>query len=250
MNKMNNKYGNLVEILRQSKKAIALTGAGISTESGIPMFRGSQGLWSRYDPFEYAHIESFMKNPGKVWKMLKELDDLIRGARPNPAHFALAKMESLIEFKTIITQNVDNLHQAAGSTRVIEFHGNGRRLLCMDCGKTYQRTEVSLESLPPYCLCGGVLKPDIVFFGEPIPWKASMDAAHESETCDVLLVIGTSAVIAPASLIPITAKRHGAKVVELNPVPTDLTGTIADLSLHHSAADVLPEVVSTLENLS
>ena len=244
---MNEKISRLADIVRRARKIIALTGAGISVESGIPDFRGSQGLWSKYDPMEYAHIDSFMQDPGKVWNMLAEMDRLVRCAKPNAAHFALAQMERLSKFSSIITQNVDNLHQEAGSSNVIEFHGNSQRIKCLSCGAMYGREEVSFELLPPLCSCGGILKPNVVFFGEQIPFHASIAAASEAQSCDVILVIGTSAVVAPASSIPYSAKHHGATVVEINLEPTPLTGSVADFSIHESAGKVLSEMISMLE---
>ena len=245
---MNDKISILAEALQKAKRVTALTGAGISVESGIPAFRGSQGLWAKYDPMEYAHIDAFMQNPGKVWKMLLELAELVRSAKPNKAHYALAQLEKFVQFSAVITQNIDNLHQEAGSSHVIEFHGNGKRIKCLSCGESYHQDEVPVHTLPPTCTCGGILKPDVVFFGEMIPWRASMEAAAEAQACDLIIVIGTSAVVAPASSIPITAKERGAKVMEINPEPTPLTDYVADISIHLSASEALSEVVRLLES--
>jgi NAD-dependent deacetylase len=236
----------LTGLARRARRIIALTGAGISVDSGIPAFRGSQGLWEKYDPMEYAHIESFLRDPGKVWVMLAEMDLAVRNAKPNAAHYALAHLEQVSNFSAVITQNVDNLHQRAGSSRVIEFHGNTQRLKCLKCNRLYGKDDVSLAVLPPRCSCGGVLKPDAVFFGEAIPWEASQQAWQEAQSCDLILVVGTSAVVAPASSIPIVAKQSGATVVEINLEPTTLTDTVADLSILRSASEVLPELVEEL----
>jgi len=240
----------LAEMVENAGKVIALTGAGISVESGIPAFRGNQGLWEKYDPMEYAHIDSFLRNPAKVWEMLVEMDFVIRKAKPNNAHYALARLEQVSRFTSVITQNVDNLHQVAGSSRVIEFHGNVQRMKCMSCGRKYDRDQISLEIIPPICHCGGVLKPDAVFFGEAIPWEANLEATHEAESCELILVIGTSAVVAPASSIPYMAKRNGAKVVEINLESTMLSSTVADISIRRSASEVLPELVDELRRIS
>ncbi len=245
---MNDNIIILAEELRKAKRVIALTGAGISVESGIPAFRGNQGLWAKFDPMEYAHIDAFMQNPGKVWKMLIELSELVKAAKPNQAHYALARLESVCNFSAVITQNIDNLHQEAGSSHVVEFHGNSKRIKCLNCGDSYRQDMISTDILPPMCSCGGVLKPDIVFFGEMIPWRASIEAAAEAQACDLILVIGTSAVVAPASSIPITAKERGAKVMEINPEPTPLTDYVADISIHLSASEALSEVVRLLES--
>ena len=237
----------VVELLVRSTRVTALTGAGISVESGIPAFRGSQGLWNRYDPIEYAHIDSFRTNPGRVWEMLKELRAIVEKARPNAAHQALAQLERLGRLGSIITQNVDSLHQAAGSTDVIEFHGNGATLVCLDCGRRIPRHEVSLENLPPLCSCGGVLKPGVVFFGEPIPPKALARAYQAASTCELMLVIGTSAAVTPASLMPEMAAQSGAKVIEVNIEPTDLTGRLANHTLLGSAGQIMPLVAARVQ---
>ncbi|MBF0497962.1 MAG: NAD-dependent deacylase [Deltaproteobacteria bacterium] len=245
---MDPKYLQLADRLERAENAIAMTGAGISVESGIPAFRGSQGLWAEYDPMEYAHIQSFYNNPAKVWRMLKDLDALLVQAKPNPAHTALAELESMGLLKCIITQNVDSLHQEAGSKKVVEFHGNGKTLVCLDCGRKYSSRDIPLDSLPPRCNCMGVLKPDVVFFGEAIPYEAGSQAQSVACSCDLIMVIGTSAVVAPASMIPVTAKNNGAYVVEINLEPTVLSQTISDLVINESAGRVLPEVVTWLKS--
>lgn len=138
---------------------VALTGAGISIDSGIPAFRGSQGLWDRYDPMDYATIEAFTSHPERVWPMLLELEDLMAAARPNPAHSALAELEQMGRMHLVITQNIDGLHQAAGSRRVVELHGSGRRMICLDCGQRYGKSIVSMGDMPPRCACGGSSSP-------------------------------------------------------------------------------------------
>jgi NAD-dependent deacetylase len=165
-------YRRMAERLLRSAYVVALTGAGISVESGIPDFRSAGGLWSKYDPMEYGTIESFRANPAKVWKMLAELDEVLLRADPNPAHRALAELEKRGILRLIITQNVDSLHQRAGNTKVVEFHGNNRTLRCDSCGQVFSRASVSLKNLPPRCPCGEALRPELVFFGEPIPGDA------------------------------------------------------------------------------
>jgi NAD-dependent deacetylase len=219
--------------------AVALTGAGISVESGIPAFRGAQGLWGKYDPMEYATLGAFMRDPVKVWEMLSEMVSLCGGAAPSPAHAALAELESARALRSVITQNVDGLHQAAGSRRVIEYHGNMDGLVCVFCWRRYATRERWVAGAVPRCDCGEVLKPDVVLFGEPIPWLAQEQAEAEARTCGVLLVIGTSAQVSPACDIPRIAKESGASVVEINPEPTSLTGSVTDIHLQGSASDVL-----------
>jgi NAD-dependent deacetylase len=234
------------EVIRRSKKVVALTGAGISVESGIPDFRGPGGLWEKFDPMEYATIDALIANPQKVWAMLKEMGSVVERAAPNPAHFALAKLEKMGFLSSIVTQNIDNLHQAAGSQRVIEFHGNSSKLICMSCARLYDRKEVGLESLPPRCSCAGVLKPNVVFFGEAIPWKAHMEAKEEAGGCELMLVIGTSAVVAPACDLPLIAKRAGATIVEVNLEETQLTRYISNWILKGSASVLLPALLKEI----
>ena len=227
----------------RSKKVVAFTGAGISVESGIPDFRSAGGLWEKFDPAEYATIEAFRADPGKVWAMLKEMGALLEASKPNPAHRALAELERMGHLRSVITQNIDNLHQDAGNTRVIEYHGSHKRLICLNCGKQYEKEEVRLDTLPPRCRCAGVLKPTVVFFGEPIPWGAHLQAMDEARDCEVMLVIGTSAVVSPACDIPVLAKRAGATVVEVNMEETQLTRIVSDWILKGSAGRTMQSLL-------
>lgn len=231
------------QAIRRSKKVVAFTGAGISVESGIPDFRGAGGLWEKYDPAEYATIEAFHANPGKVWTMLRDMGSLLASSRPNPAHGALAKLEEMGHLRSVITQNIDNLHQDAGSRRVIEYHGNHKKLVCLTCGYLYAREEIRFDTLPPFCRCQGVLKPNVVFFGEPIPWDAHLLAMEEARNCEVMLVVGTSAVVSPACDIPVLAKRNGATVVEVNLEETQLTRYVSDWLLKGSASRILQSIL-------
>ncbi len=231
------------DILR-SKKTIAFTGAGISVESGIPDFRGSGGLWERYDPEEYAHIHAFHANPDRVWGMLKEMFTLVMGAKPNPAHTGLAELERMGLLSSVVTQNVDGLHQAAGSKNVIEFHGSHRTLSCLKCSTKIEGSSLTLEDLPARCpRCLSLLKPDVVFFGEPIPWEAQTLSFKECRSCTAVLVVGTSAVVYPAASIPITAKENGATVIEINKEPTPLTDDISDYLICGSAGQIIPAII-------
>lgn len=232
----------------QSKKTIAFTGAGISVESGIPDFRGAQGLWQKYDPEEYAHIHAFYSDPDKVWLMLKEMFSLIMTAKPNPAHIGLAELERMGLLSSIVTQNVDGLHQAAGSKNVIEFHGTHRTLSCLKCSAKIEGASLTLEDLPPRCSrCSSLLKPDVVFFGEPIPWEAQIMSFEESKSCSAVLVIGTSAVVYPAATIPVRAKEHGATVIEINMEPTPMTDQVSDYLICGSAGEIIPAIVEEVK---
>jgi len=236
----------LAGIIRRHPRVVALTGAGISVESGIPSFRGAGGLWDRYDPMEYAHIRAFRRDPAKVWQLLKELDATITRARPNPAHYALAELEARGFLAGIITQNVDNLHQAAGSKRVVEYHGNALRFICDTCKGVHPRETLDFDHTPLYCLCGGLIRPDVIFFGEAIPPAAQQEAEELARDCDLLLVIGTSGEVAPASYLPYTAKEGGAVIVENNLEPTRLTRTITDYFLPGKAGEVWPKVIRAM----
>lgn len=233
------------EIARR-KGVVALTGAGISVDSGIPDFRSQGGLWSRFDPMEYAHIEAFHSNPAKVWTMCAELRKMVVAAMPNRGHIGLADLERLGFLKTIITQNVDHLHQRAGNADVIEFHGSDQYLVCLSCGSRYDHETFAERDFPPRCRCNEVLKPDVVFFGEPIPMKAQHQAQEAARSCGIMLVVGTSGMVYPAGEIPYVAKRNGACVIEINVRPSALTGTVADIHIEGSSSVVLPMLVEEL----
>ncbi len=233
----------LAELIRTKKKAVAITGAGISVESGIPDFRSPGGLWERFDPREYATITAFQRNPAKVWVMLKEMDQLMVQARPNPAHYALAELEKRGHLLGIVTQNVDNLHQEAGSINVIEYHGNAHRFACLQCKGTWPREALDFAHLPLHCNCGGLIKPDVVFFGEAIPEEAMYQANALALSCDLLLLIGTSMEVVPANVLPQVAKNVGAIIVESNVMHTHLTHYLTDYFLPGPAGEVWPLVM-------
>jgi len=246
----------VARILADAGWIAALTGAGSSVDSGIPDFRSPGGLWDRFDPMEYATIDAFVENPEKVWTMLKEMNALISSAKPNPGHTALAELERMGLLKAIITQNIDNLHQEAGSREVIEFHGNGNQLVCLKCGSRYSAAEVA-ERLargadwPPECPNDAhVLKPNVIFFGEAIPLEASHQARLQAARCDAMLVVGTSAMVFPASSIPQLARQSGAVVVEINKTTTQLTRTVAQYTLQGSSSDILPELVEEIRRIT
>ncbi|HHU77177.1 MAG TPA: NAD-dependent deacylase [Firmicutes bacterium] len=233
--------------IASAKKVVALTGAGISVASGIMPFRGKGGLWEKYDPAEVAEINRFLKHPAKSWIALREIQEVVEKAHPNPAHFSLARMEGMGFLFSIITQNVDGLHQEAGNKVVIEFHGNTRRLVCMECRALYPSTEIPLDTLPPYCpSCGGLLKPDAVFFGESIPTAALLQARVDVQQCEAVLVVGTSGMVEPAASLPSMAKSNGAFIIEINPEPTALTSSIADIFLKGRSEEILPKLVDEL----
>jgi len=241
-------YKEVADLIKTSKHSLAFTGAGISVESGIPTFRGSQGLWSKYDPEEFAHIESFIRNPAKVWKMIREMFMILFEAKPNLAHEILAEMEKRGYLKAVITQNIDGLHQLAGSKNVIEYHGNCKWLLCLSCGKKEEIKKELIEMLPyPKCKeCETPLKPDVIFFGEAIPFEAKKRAEREVKECDLLLIIGTSGVVYPASQLPYMAKLNKATIVEINLEETSYTHSITDYFFKGKASEILFKIFSEL----
>ncbi len=230
----------------ESELTLALTGAGISVDSGIPDFRSAGGLWDRYDPAEYASIESFRRNPEKVWGMLRELEEIVLGAKPNAAHIGLGHLEQLGCLHCVITQNIDNLHQAGGSANVIEYHGNGSTLSCLSCGSVYNAKE-KRGVYPPKCSCGAILKPDVVMFGEAIPFEALNRSYELASKAGALIVIGTSALVSPANTIPSIAKRNGAVIIEINKERTHLTDSITDIFLQGSSSSIVNALVDNIK---
>jgi NAD-dependent deacetylase len=236
--------------LVSSKLTVALTGAGISVESGIPPFRGPGSLWEKYDPMEFAHINAFLSDPEKVWKtLIAEMRDVLTSAAPNAGHYGLARLEDMGLLKTVITQNIDGLHQRAGNTDVIEFHGNFAWLSCLECGKRQEITQVSVQQIPPRCECGGIFRPDCVFFGELIPPEALDRSQQVAARCDVMLVVGTSATVQPAAYMPVIARQRGATIIEINPEPSPLTGTTSQILLQGKAGEIMSQLVAAVESL-
>jgi NAD-dependent deacetylase len=234
----------VAKTLKNAKHVTAFTGAGISVESGIPPFRGKEGLWSKYDPI-VLDIDYFRTDPKEPWVVIKEIFyDFFGEAKPNDAHYALAELEKMGIIKSIITQNIDNLHQASGSKEVYEFHGTSRNLICDSCGKSYLAESIDLSELPPTCkTCDGVLRPDFVFFGEQIPEPANRNSFNEAMIADVFLVIGTTGEIMPASLIPQRAKTNGARIIEINVEETNFTSSITDIFLKGKASEVMNQIL-------
>ena len=241
-------YTKVATMIKESGNVVAFTGAGISVDSGIPAFRGGQGLWEKYDPMEYAHINAFYRDPGKVWTMLREMGSVIFGAEPSPAHKALASLENAGLLTAVITQNVDGLHQVAGNSKVIEYHGNHRRLVCLNCKGRRDFTPDAIKIMPyPSCeKCGEPLKPDVVFFGEQIPMLEMVNANEEARKCKVMIIIGTSGVVYPAAEIPYIAHSNNAKIVEINIDSTPFTSSISDYFFEGSASDVLPRILDRM----
>ena len=255
--------------LIKSKYAIALTGAGISTESGIPDFRGPSGIWTKDPAAEkraYQSYEKFRKNPKEYWEERLTGPSLLGDLRkviPNPGHYALAELEKRGILKWVITQNVDNLHQRGGSQRVLDYHGNAFRLRCVGCETRYDPQAFDLEKLrkedrlPPSCKkCGGVIKSDVVHFNEPIPSDVAEQSLEEASRCDLMLICGTSAVVYPFANLPWVAKRRklekgdGVMVIEINAEPTHLTEQqISDYFIQGKTGQILPQIVEEVKKI-
>jgi NAD-dependent deacetylase len=233
------------KLLAGARRAVAFTGAGISAESGIPTYRDSDdSLWRQYDPDKFANIDYFVRDPSLYWRFFQDVRyRIISTARPNPGHHALAALERAGRLGAVITQNIDGLHQAAGSREVIELHGNTRTIGCLRCGRTFTMEQVYAQlavELPPPCrACGGMLKPQVVFFGEMLPESAFERALEEARRCDLLIAVGSSLQVHPAALLPRYAREHGARLIIVNKTPTP-SDAEADAVLREPAGRVLP----------
>ncbi len=229
--------------LQAARRVAALTGAGISAESGIPTFRGAGGLWNQFRPEDLATPEAFHRDPVLVWQWYDWRRSLIAKARPNPGHTALAELERRKDAFTLITQNVDGLHDRAGSRNILKVHGDIWTVRCTACGAEHRDERTPLDQIPPRCSCGGLLRPGVVWFGEPLPdevWRLAEDAARHA---DLFLVVGTSAAVYPAAGRAWLARASGAKVIEINPEETDLT-TTADRALRGKSGELLPQLIA------
>jgi NAD-dependent deacetylase len=228
--------------LRAAGRVVALTGAGISAESGVPTFRGPGGLWRQYRPEDLATPEAFARDPHLVWEWYAWRREMIAPLRPNAAHEALVALEQRVPEFLLATQNVDGLHAAAGSRRIIELHGTIWRLRCTSCGEERDDRRVPMAEIPPRCRCGALLRPGVVWFGEALPEEALTASFEAAQAADVVLVVGTSSLVYPAAALPQAARAAGAFVVEINPEPTPLT-PLADVSLRGTAAALVPALV-------
>ncbi len=233
--------------LFRARRAVAFTGAGISAESGVPTFRGKEGLWTKFKPEELASITGFLANPDLVWEWYQHRRRVIEEVQPNPAHYALVEMEMLFPDFVVITQNVDRLHHRAGSTHVIELHGNLEENYCLHCGEPYtEPIDLSQKQVPHCPHCGGLIRPAVVWFGEMLPEAAFAAAEQAARNADLLLSIGTSGEVFPAAQIPVLARTHGAVVIEVNPEPT-MISSYAHLILRLPASKALPALVALLK---
>ncbi|KAG2472284.1 MAG: NAD-dependent protein deacylase [Nitrosopumilales archaeon] len=239
-------FSGIEERLRNAKKIVVVTGAGISQESGIPTFRGKDGLWKKHDPMKLATIDAFYDDPKLVWEWYEDRRKNILTAEPNPGHTAIAELEKFAKV-VVLTQNIDGLHQKSGSTNVLELHGSIIRIKCTVCD---YKDEISsrFEELPPRCKCGEILRPDVVWFGESLPQDVWSKAIIHSNSCDVMIIAGTSLVVSPANTLPIYAKQNNALLIEVNPEKT-IMSTDVDLSLKTTSANALPKLVSIFKNM-
>ncbi len=242
----------LIERLRKATTVVTLTGAGISAASGVPTFRGKDGLWNKFNPRELANVEAFLRNPDLVWEWYSWRRNLIRNVQPNPGHYALVELEKLLPDFWVVTQNVDNLHQTAGTQKIIELHGNILRNRCIDCNE-YVTDEYLMEyerkagkTVPRCPHCRGLIRPDVVWFGEFLPPEAIEKAQQLAYRAEVYFSVGTSATVEPAASLPLMARNNGAYVVEINPEETPLTDA-ADESVRAGADEALPELVEMLK---
>jgi NAD-dependent deacetylase len=241
---MPTKKSSLQTQLASARSVVVLTGAGVSAESGVPTFRGVQGLWRQYRAEDLATPEAFSRDPKLVWEWYDWRRRLIAECQPNPAHHAIAFLERQAQKFLLITQNVDGLHRLAGSVRMVELHGNLWRVRCPRESKITENLDVPLHTIPPCCECGGLLRPDVVWFGEALPSEALHKTREAVESCDVFLIVGTSAVVQPAASLPRIARNNGAYVIEVNLEPTPLT-PIAHESHHGKAGEILPRLFGT-----
>lgn len=238
-------YKEVAKLLVNLKQCVVLTGAGISAESGIPTFRSHGGLWEKYDPAVYASIEVFQTDPSKYWTLRGDFIRNYDSYQPNKAHLALAELEQMGIVQCVITQNIDGLHKKAGSKDVIEIHGSLREIYCLTCGKEYRAPHVP-KGTPPYCSCGGVLKPNTVLFGEQLPLDALTKAQEASARCKIMLLVGTSAVVQPAASLPFLAKENGAQIIEIN---IEKAFPDANYFMMEKAGTAIPKIVAEIKKI-
>lgn len=236
--------GQLIANLRSAESICVLTGAGISAESGVPTFRGEEGLWKKFRPEELANFDAFIRNPELVWEWYRYRRQLIHEVKPNAGHYALVDLERAVADFTLVTQNIDNLHRRAGNKSVVELHGNIERAYCIECGTAATGSDLETISGVPHCKkCGELVRPDVVWFGEMLPVEAFSKAEAAARRCDLFFSIGTSAVVYPAASLPFTALEHAAYVVEINRESTDLSSR-ANETLFGKAGEILPDLLS------
>ena len=237
-------FESIADKLLDAKKIVFVTGAGISQESGIPTFRGKDGLWRKYDAMQLATIDAFYENPKLVWEWYEERRKNILAAKPNAGHHTIADLEKFKQVR-VLTQNIDGLHQRAGSSHVYELHGSIITIKCTVCDFKEKITN-DFSELPPICKCGKMLRPDVVWFGEALPQDVWSEAMMQANSCNVMFVVGTSLAVSPANMLPVYAKQNGAILVEVNPEETLMSKSM-DLSIRSTSAKALPELLSIVD---
>jgi NAD-dependent deacetylase len=248
---LDKKIQQAAEMISQSASTVALTGAGVSTKSGIPDFRGPDGLWTKVDPTKFASINGFLSDPKGWWEMALEMAPTIMNAKPNPSHTMLAKLEKMGLIDCLVTQNVDGLHQMAGSKTVLEVHGSLFSATCTVCqiqvNRKYLEKAMKKRQIPVMCpTCGGLLKLDTVFFGEALPQKTLGAAVEAARNCELMLAVGSYLVVYPVATLPTIATQSGAKFIIINQEPTPLD-QIADLVFHAEAGETLTQIVKSIQ---
>ena len=239
-------FESVAERLKDARKVVFVTGAGISQESGIPTFRGKDGLWRNHDAMKLATIDAFFKDPKLVWEWYNERRTNIFAASPNDGHRAVADFEEMAEV-VILTQNIDGLHKRAGSSNVLELHGSIVKIKCTVCDFNEEVVEM-FSRVPPVCTCGNILRPDVVWFGETLPQDVWMQAVAHADSCDVMVIVGTSLVVSPANTLPMYARQNNAVLIEINPEETEMSAGM-DISVRDTAVHALPKMVSFARRL-
>lgn len=236
-----------LEKIIEAKNVVFFTGAGISAESGIPTFRGKDGIWNKLKPEELANFDAFLANPNMVWEWYSGRKKIVHESKPNPGHIAIAEAENIFENVSVVTQNIDNLHNRAGSSNVYELHGNIERNYCINC-KTFYNDVLFEEKKAPKCDCGGLIRPDVVWFGEFLPEDQFLKSEHASLTADLFFIVGTSGIVYPAASLIYSAKRAGAFLIEINTEKTEATNA-ADRSFFGSAGEILPSLIKEMNEI-
>ena len=234
-------FESISDQIKNYKKIVFVTGAGISQESGIPTFRGKDGLWRNYDPMKLATIDAFYENPKLVWEWYNERRNNIFQAQPNPGHNAIAELEKYAQVM-VLTQNIDGLHKKARSSNILELHGSIVKIKCSVCDYNEEvLTEIS--DFPPLCKCGNILRPDVVWFGEPLPQDVWQNAIELASQCDLMVIVGTSLAVSPANTLPLYAKQNNATLIEINPEKTEMSEEM-DESIRNTSVEILPKLIS------
>jgi len=238
----------LISKLKSANKILFFTGAGISAESGIPTFRGKDGIWNKLKPEELANFNAFLKNPDLVWEWYQYRRKIVNETNPNKGHYAIKEFENYYSEVNVVTQNVDNLHRRAGTKNIFELHGNIERNYCVDCYKNFDNVESDNSKVPHCKYCGGLIRPDVVWFGEMLPQEIFSEAEQKAKMCDICFVVGTTGIVYPAAYIPMIAKENGACMVEINLAETEISDKM-DLSLFGKSGEILPLIITKVREM-